>query len=48
MLLEEKIKSPRPVDWNDRQSKDCAVISAIIDLITTQETPAEEPRRGSQ
>ncbi|CAM4578649.1 unnamed protein product [Leuciscus chuanchicus] len=48
VLLEEKIKSPRPVDWNDRQSKDCAVISAIIDLITTQETPAEEPRRGSQ
>ncbi|XP_056100692.1 ATP-dependent DNA/RNA helicase DHX36-like [Rhinichthys klamathensis goyatoka] len=48
VLLEEKIKSPRPVDWNDRQSKDCAVISAIIDLITTQETPAEDPRRGSQ
>ncbi|XP_048066763.1 ATP-dependent DNA/RNA helicase DHX36 isoform X2 [Megalobrama amblycephala] len=48
MLLEEKIKSPRPVDWNDRQSKDCAVISAIIDLITTQETPAQDHRRGSQ
>ncbi|XP_051727334.1 ATP-dependent DNA/RNA helicase DHX36 [Ctenopharyngodon idella] len=48
VLLEEKIKSPRPVDWNDRQSKDCAVISAIIDLITTQETPAQDHRRGSQ
>ncbi|XP_067275989.1 ATP-dependent DNA/RNA helicase DHX36 [Pseudorasbora parva] len=48
VLLEEKIKSPRPVNWNDRQSKDCAVISAIIDLITTQETPSEESRRGSQ
>ncbi|XP_077104241.1 ATP-dependent DNA/RNA helicase DHX36 isoform X1 [Siphateles boraxobius] len=48
VLLEEKIKSPLPVDWNDRRSKDCAVISAIIDLITTQETPAEDHRRGSQ
>ncbi|XP_051512420.1 ATP-dependent DNA/RNA helicase DHX36-like [Myxocyprinus asiaticus] len=48
VLLEEKIKSPRPVDWNDWQSKDCNVISAIIDLITTQETPAGGPRRGSQ
>jgi len=48
VLLEEKIKSPHAVDWNDRQSKDCAVISAIIDLITTQESPAEDPRRGSQ
>ncbi|XP_051580749.1 ATP-dependent DNA/RNA helicase DHX36-like isoform X1 [Myxocyprinus asiaticus] len=48
VLLEEKIKSPRPVDWNDCQSKDCNVISAIIDLITTQETPAGGPRRGSQ
>ncbi|KAL2095688.1 hypothetical protein ACEWY4_007836 [Coilia grayii] len=36
-LLEEKIKNPKPVDWSDRSSKDCAVISAIIDLITTQE-----------
>lgn len=47
VLLEEKIKKPQPVDWNDRQSKDCAVISAIIDLITTQETPAGGSRRGS-
>ncbi|XP_067851023.1 ATP-dependent DNA/RNA helicase DHX36 [Heptranchias perlo] len=35
-LLQEKIKKPRPVDWNNR-SKDCAVLSAIIDLITTQD-----------
>lgn len=48
VLLEEKIKRPRPVDWNDRHSKDCAVISAIIDLITTQETPAGDARRDSQ
>uniref|UniRef100_A0A673NDV9 ATP-dependent DNA/RNA helicase DHX36 n=1 Tax=Sinocyclocheilus rhinocerous TaxID=307959 RepID=A0A673NDV9_9TELE len=48
VLLEEKIKNPRPVVWNDRGSKDCAVLSAIIDLITTQETPAGGPRRGSQ
>ncbi|XP_036005376.1 ATP-dependent DNA/RNA helicase DHX36 isoform X2 [Fundulus heteroclitus] len=39
-LLEEKISNPAPVDWNNRQSKDCAVITAIIDLITTQERPA--------
>ncbi|XP_034024153.1 ATP-dependent DNA/RNA helicase DHX36 [Thalassophryne amazonica] len=39
-LLEEKIRNPAPVDWQNRQSKDCAVITAIIDLITTQETPA--------
>uniref|UniRef100_A0A3Q3J847 RNA helicase n=1 Tax=Monopterus albus TaxID=43700 RepID=A0A3Q3J847_MONAL len=38
-LLEEKIRNPAPVDWQNRQSKDCAVITAIIDLITTQETP---------
>lgn len=38
-LLEEKISNPAPVDWNNRQSKDCAVITAIIDLITTQEKP---------
>ncbi|XP_040032823.2 ATP-dependent DNA/RNA helicase DHX36 [Gasterosteus aculeatus] len=38
-LLEEKIRNPAPVDWQDRQSKDCAVITAIIDLITTQEKP---------
>ncbi|KAG5269044.1 hypothetical protein AALO_G00197670 [Alosa alosa] len=36
-LLEEKIKNPKPVDWSNRSSKDCAVISAIIDLLTTQE-----------
>ncbi|CAK6963498.1 ATP-dependent DNA/RNA helicase DHX36 [Scomber scombrus] len=39
-LLEEKIRHPSPVDWQNRQSKDCAVITAIIDLITTQEKPA--------
>lgn len=45
-LLEEKIRSPAPVDWTNRQSKDCAVISAIIDLITTQEKPAARPAYG--
>lgn len=39
-LLEEKIQNPAPVDWQNSQSKDCAVISAIIDLITTQEKRA--------
>ncbi|XP_057695441.1 ATP-dependent DNA/RNA helicase DHX36 isoform X2 [Corythoichthys intestinalis] len=39
-LLEDKIRRPAPVDWQNRQSKDCAVITAIIDLITTQETTA--------
>ncbi len=39
-LLEEKIRNPAPVNWENRQSKDCAVITAIIDLITTQEKPA--------
>ncbi|KAJ0022011.1 hypothetical protein NQD34_009501 [Periophthalmus magnuspinnatus] len=38
-LLEEKIRNPAPVDWQNRQSKDCAVITAIIDLITTQDNP---------
>lgn len=38
-LLQEKILNPAPVDWQSSQSKDCAVISAIIDLITTQEKP---------
>uniref|UniRef100_A0A8C5HYI3 RNA helicase n=1 Tax=Gouania willdenowi TaxID=441366 RepID=A0A8C5HYI3_GOUWI len=38
-LLQEKICNPAPVDWLNRQSKDCAVITAIIDLITTQEKP---------
>uniref|UniRef100_A0A8C9VBM4 ATP-dependent DNA/RNA helicase DHX36 n=1 Tax=Scleropages formosus TaxID=113540 RepID=A0A8C9VBM4_SCLFO len=37
-LLEEKIKNPQPVDWSNSKSKDCAVILAIIDLITTQES----------
>ncbi|KAM4566225.1 ATP-dependent DNA/RNA helicase DHX36 [Odontesthes bonariensis] len=39
-LLQEKISNPAPVDWENRQSKDCAVITAIIDLITTQEKPS--------
>uniref|UniRef100_A0A8C9ZQG9 ATP-dependent DNA/RNA helicase DHX36 n=1 Tax=Sander lucioperca TaxID=283035 RepID=A0A8C9ZQG9_SANLU len=38
-LLEEKVRNPAPVNWQNRQSKDCAVITAIIDLITTQEKP---------
>ncbi|XP_077396874.1 ATP-dependent DNA/RNA helicase DHX36 isoform X2 [Festucalex cinctus] len=37
-LLEDKIRRPAPVDWQNQRSKDCAVITAIIDLITTQET----------
>ncbi|XP_063061354.1 ATP-dependent DNA/RNA helicase DHX36 [Engraulis encrasicolus] len=41
-LLEEKIKTPKPVDWNDRSSKDCAVISAIIDLLSTQEADSRQ------
>uniref|UniRef100_A0A8D2MXV8 ATP-dependent DNA/RNA helicase DHX36 n=1 Tax=Zonotrichia albicollis TaxID=44394 RepID=A0A8D2MXV8_ZONAL len=36
-LLQEKIESPHPVDWDDIQSRDTAVLTAIIDLITTQE-----------
>ncbi|KAG8445272.1 hypothetical protein GDO86_010160, partial [Hymenochirus boettgeri] len=36
-LLQEKIEKPQPVDWNETKSRDCAVLSAIIDLITTQE-----------
>ncbi|XP_053566041.1 ATP-dependent DNA/RNA helicase DHX36 [Bombina bombina] len=36
-LLKEKIENPQPVDWNEKESRDCAVLSAIIDLITTQE-----------
>ncbi|KAG7268427.1 hypothetical protein CRUP_008977 [Coryphaenoides rupestris] len=39
VLLEEKIRNPAPVDWNNHESKDRAVIAAIIDLITTQEKP---------
>ncbi|KAG8536862.1 hypothetical protein GDO81_025531, partial [Engystomops pustulosus] len=37
-LLKEKIENPQPVDWDDTKSRDCAVLSAIIDLITTQES----------
>ncbi|KAM4772480.1 ATP-dependent DNA/RNA helicase DHX36 [Rhinophrynus dorsalis] len=36
-LLQQKIENPQPVDWNETKSRDCAVLSAIIDLITTQE-----------
>ncbi|NXX47421.1 DHX36 helicase, partial [Tricholaema leucomelas] len=36
-LLQEKIESPHPVDWNDTKSRATAVLTAIIDLITTQE-----------
>ncbi|XP_008307701.1 ATP-dependent DNA/RNA helicase DHX36 [Cynoglossus semilaevis] len=39
-LLQDKIQTPSPVDWENLKSKDCAVITAIIDLITTQEKPA--------
>ncbi|EAW78763.1 DEAH (Asp-Glu-Ala-His) box polypeptide 36, isoform CRA_c [Homo sapiens] len=47
ILLQEKIESPHPVDWNDTKSRDCAVLSAIIDLIKTQEkaTPRNFPPR---
>ncbi|XP_078480061.1 ATP-dependent DNA/RNA helicase DHX36 [Lampetra planeri] len=43
-LLEDKIRNPAPVDWQNQQSKDCAVITAIIDLITTQEKPSGSAR----
>ncbi|XP_038002186.1 ATP-dependent DNA/RNA helicase DHX36 [Motacilla alba alba] len=36
-LLQEKIENPHPVDWNDIKCRDTAVLTAIIDLITTQE-----------
>nr|XP_060623657.1 ATP-dependent DNA/RNA helicase DHX36 isoform X1 [Anolis sagrei ordinatus] len=36
-LLQEKIENPQPVDWNSNESRDTAVLTAIIDLITTQE-----------
>ncbi|NWW10729.1 DHX36 helicase, partial [Oreocharis arfaki] len=36
-LLQEKIENPHPVDWNAVKSRDTAVLTAIIDLITTQE-----------
>uniref|UniRef100_A0A2I2ZV23 ATP-dependent DNA/RNA helicase DHX36 n=1 Tax=Gorilla gorilla gorilla TaxID=9595 RepID=A0A2I2ZV23_GORGO len=47
ILLQEKIESPHPVDWSDTKSRDCAVLSAIIDLIKTQEkaTPRNFPPR---
>ncbi|KFO27909.1 Putative ATP-dependent RNA helicase DHX36 [Fukomys damarensis] len=46
-LLQEKIESPQPVDWKETKSRDCAVLSAIIDLIKTQEkaTPRNFPPR---
>ncbi|XP_020637590.3 ATP-dependent DNA/RNA helicase DHX36 [Pogona vitticeps] len=37
-LLQEKIEKPQPVDWNDAKSRETAVLTAIIDLITTQES----------
>uniref|UniRef100_A0A8C8YID8 ATP-dependent DNA/RNA helicase DHX36 n=1 Tax=Prolemur simus TaxID=1328070 RepID=A0A8C8YID8_PROSS len=48
ILLQEKIESPHPVDWKDTKSRDCAVLSAIIDLIKTQEkaTPRNFPSRS--
>lgn len=47
-LLQEKIECPHPVDWNDTKSRDCAVLSAILDLIKTQEkaTPRNLPPRS--
>ncbi|NWZ70812.1 DHX36 helicase, partial [Acrocephalus arundinaceus] len=39
-LLQEKIENPHPVDWNAIKSRDTAVLTAIIDLITTQENEA--------
>uniref|UniRef100_A0A8D2B5Y0 ATP-dependent DNA/RNA helicase DHX36 n=1 Tax=Sciurus vulgaris TaxID=55149 RepID=A0A8D2B5Y0_SCIVU len=47
ILLQEKIESPHPVDWKDTKSRDCAVLSAITDLIKTQEkaTPRNFPPR---
>ncbi|NXI33758.1 DHX36 helicase, partial [Sterrhoptilus dennistouni] len=39
-LLQEKIEKPHPVDWKDIKSRDTAVLTAIIDLITTQENEA--------
>ncbi|XP_029423024.1 ATP-dependent DNA/RNA helicase DHX36 isoform X5 [Nannospalax galili] len=40
ILLQEKIERPHPVDWKDTKSRDCAVLSAILDLIRTQEKAA--------
>ncbi|RMC01874.1 hypothetical protein DUI87_21035 [Hirundo rustica rustica] len=39
-LLQEKIENPHPVDWHDIKCRDTAVLTAIIDLITTQENEA--------
>ncbi|NXP33902.1 DHX36 helicase, partial [Leiothrix lutea] len=39
-LLQEKIENPHPVEWNDIKCRDTAVLTAIIDLITTQENEA--------
>ncbi|NXR81661.1 DHX36 helicase, partial [Pycnonotus jocosus] len=39
-LLQEKIENPHPVDWDDTKCRDTAVLTAIIDLITTQENEA--------
>lgn len=39
-LLQEKIENPHPVDWAAVRSRDTAVLTAIIDLITTQENEA--------
>lgn len=46
-LLREKIENPHPVDWKDTESRDCAVLSAITDLIKSQEkaTPRNGPSR---
>nr|XP_021514063.1 ATP-dependent RNA helicase DHX36 [Meriones unguiculatus] len=50
ILLQEKIECPHPVDWNDTKSRDCAVLSAILDLIKTQEkaTPRNLPPRSQE
>ncbi|OCT80873.1 ATP-dependent DNA/RNA helicase DHX36 [Xenopus laevis] len=42
VLLKEKIENPQPVDWKETKSRDCAVLTAIIDLITTQENQEEK------
>lgn len=49
-LLQEKIERPHPVDWNDTKSRDCAVLSAILDLIKTQEkaVPRNLPPRSQE
>ncbi|KAM7399204.1 hypothetical protein PAMP_018490 [Pampus punctatissimus] len=37
-LLEEKIRNPAPVDWQNRQSKDCARAVGFIDVDTKQKS----------